>query len=49
MKLGKTSKDELKKTLEGLISPVIITRTLGRMAEKNLLNYDESNDVISIR
>ena len=49
MKLGKTSKDELKTTLEGLISPVIITRTLGRMTEKGLLNYDESNDVISIR
>ena len=49
MKLERTSKEELKKTLEGLISPVIITRTLGRMAEKNLLNYDESNDVISIR
>jgi len=49
MKLGKTSKDELKTTLEGLISPVIITRTLGRMAEKGLLNYDDSNDVISIR
>ncbi|MFX1504483.1 MAG: hypothetical protein ACFFDC_00045 [Promethearchaeota archaeon] len=49
MKLGKTSKDELKKSLEGKISPVIITRTLGRMAEKDLLHYNESNDVISIR
>ena len=47
MKLGQTSKDQLKQTLEGQISPVIITRTLGRMAEKKLLNYDETNDVIS--
>lgn len=49
MKLGRTTKDQLKQTLEGQISPVLITRTLGRMAEKNLLNYDESNDIISPR
>ncbi|UCE14142.1 MAG: hypothetical protein JSV04_02930 [Candidatus Heimdallarchaeota archaeon] len=47
MKLGRTSKDQLKQVLEGQISPVIITRTLGRMAEKDLLKYDESNDMIS--
>ncbi len=49
MNLGQTTKEQLKQTLEGQISPVIITRTLGRMAEKNLLNFDESNDIISIR
>ncbi|MHA2247702.1 MAG: hypothetical protein ACXADY_22330 [Candidatus Hodarchaeales archaeon] len=47
MNLGKTTKEQLKKALEGQISPVMITRTLGRMAEKNLLKYDESNDIIS--
>lgn len=48
MNLGnQTTKEQLKQTLEGRISPVIITRTLGRMAEKKLLNYDESNNVIS--
>lgn len=49
MNLGQTTKEQLKKTLEGQISPVIITRTLGQMAEKNLLNFDESNGIISIR
>lgn len=47
MNLGQTTKEQLKKTLEGQISPVMITRTLGRMAERNLLKYDESNDIIS--
>lgn len=47
MKVGQTSKDQLKQALEGQISPVIITRTLGRMAERDLLKYDESNDIIS--
>jgi chromosome segregation ATPase len=49
MKLGRTNKDQLKQELEGIISPVLITRTLGRMAEKNLLVYDESRDLISLR
>ncbi|NHJ00624.1 MAG: hypothetical protein EAX86_00715 [Candidatus Heimdallarchaeota archaeon] len=48
MQLGKISKEELKTTLKDQISPVLITRTLGRMAEKGLLKYDESNDIISI-
>jgi chromosome segregation ATPase len=48
MKLGKTNKNQLKKELEDTISPVLITRTLGRMIEKNLINYDESRDVISL-
>ncbi len=48
MNLGnRTTKEQLKQTLEGRISPVIITRTLGRMAERKLLNYDETNDIIS--
>jgi chromosome segregation ATPase len=49
MNLGTTTKEQLKQTLEGQISPVIITRTLGRMAEKNLLNFNESNETISIK
>ncbi|MFX0084803.1 MAG: hypothetical protein ACFFAU_03940 [Candidatus Hodarchaeota archaeon] len=48
MKLGKTSKEQLKDTLAGRISPVILTRTLGRLVEKNMINYDESNDIISM-
>jgi chromosome segregation ATPase len=49
MKLERTNKDQLKEELEGVISPVLITRTLGRMAEKNLIIYDENRDLISIR
>lgn len=49
MKLERTNKEQLKKELEGVISPVLITRTLGRMAEKNLLNYDENRDIIQMR
>lgn len=49
MKLDKTNKDLLKEELDGILSPVIITRTLGRMAEKNIINYDESRDIITPR
>ncbi|MFX0183899.1 MAG: hypothetical protein ACFE95_12515 [Candidatus Hodarchaeota archaeon] len=49
MKLGRTTKEQLKQELEGIISPVLITRTIGRMAEKDLLNIDESRDIISLR
>ena len=49
MKLGRTNKEQLKQELEGIISPVLITRTIGRMAEKNLLIVDESRDIISLR
>lgn len=48
MNLGKTSKEKLKEALTGLISPVILTRTLGRLAEKNMIKYNESNDTISM-
>jgi chromosome segregation ATPase len=48
MKLGRTTKEQLKVELEGRISPVMISRTLGRMAEKRLLNYNQQNDTISI-
>jgi chromosome segregation ATPase len=48
MKLGRTTKEQLKDTLAGRVSPVILTRTLGRLAEKNMINYNESNDTISM-
>ncbi|MFX0051010.1 MAG: hypothetical protein ACFE8U_06905 [Candidatus Hermodarchaeota archaeon] len=49
MKLGRSNKEQLKQELEGIISPVLITRTLGRMAEKKLIVYDELRDLISLR
>jgi len=49
MKLGRTNKEQLKQELEGIISPVLITRTIGRMTEKNLLIIDESRDIVSLR
>ncbi len=48
MNLGQTSKEKLKEALTGLVSPVILTRTLGRLAEKNMIKYDESSDKISM-
>ncbi|MHA1968540.1 MAG: hypothetical protein ACW964_12130 [Candidatus Hodarchaeales archaeon] len=48
MNLGQTSKDKIKDALSGIVSPVILTRTLGRLAEKNMINYNESNDTISM-
>lgn len=48
MNLGQTSKEKLKEALTGLVSPVILTRTLGRLAEKNMIKYDESSDRISM-
>lgn len=47
LRLGKVNKDQLKQELEGIVSPVMLTRTLGRMAEKRILNFDESRDIIS--
>ena len=49
MNLGQTSKDKLKDALTGRVSPVIITRTIGRLSAKNIINYNESNDTISMR
>ncbi|MHA1228030.1 MAG: hypothetical protein ACTSPV_14890 [Candidatus Hodarchaeales archaeon] len=49
MEKGRLSRDELKEALKDRISPVIVTRTLGRMAEKGLLDYDESADRITTR
>ncbi|MFW9856607.1 MAG: hypothetical protein ACFFFG_16260 [Candidatus Thorarchaeota archaeon] len=46
MQLGEASRDQLKQSLEGIVSPVMLTRTLGRMAEKGILNFDESRDII---
>ncbi|WP_455141046.1 hypothetical protein [Candidatus Hodarchaeum mangrovi] len=49
MYLGRTSIDGLKEALKDHISPVIITRTLGRMTEKGLLDQDENTNQITIR
>ncbi len=49
MHLGRTSIDGLKEALKDHISPVIITRTLGRMTEKGLLDQDENTNQITIR
>ena len=38
MKLKKAKKDEIKELVTGEISPVMITRTLGRMVEKQLIS-----------
>ncbi len=45
---GKASKTDLKEFLEGKVTPVIITRTLGRLVDKNILKYSEANEEYSL-
>ena len=47
MRKGRITMDQLKKSLEGRTSPVIITRTIGRMMEKGLITFHETNDTYS--
>ncbi|MHA1976120.1 MAG: hypothetical protein ACW98F_01565 [Candidatus Hodarchaeales archaeon] len=47
MRKGRITMDQLKKSLEGRTSPVIITRTVGRMMEKGLISYHETNETYS--
>ena len=47
MNKGRVSQDQLKQSLEEQISPVIITRTLGRMIEKGLIKYYDNDNTYS--
>jgi chromosome segregation ATPase len=47
MKTGRSTMDQLKKSLEGITSPVIITRTVGRMMEKRLITFHQTNETYS--
>ncbi|MHA2364121.1 MAG: hypothetical protein ACXAC7_09185 [Candidatus Hodarchaeales archaeon] len=42
---GSATKDQLKESLQNVVSPVMINRTLGRMVEKNLISYNDTDDV----
>jgi chromosome segregation ATPase len=44
----KATKNDLKELLEGKVTPVIITRTLGKMVDKNILKYSEADDEYSL-
>ena len=48
MKLKKVRTDELKDLVTGEVSPVMITRTLGRMVEKQLIRYEASGDTYTL-
>jgi chromosome segregation ATPase len=48
MSKSKATKNDLKELLEGKVTPVIITRTLGKMVDKNILKYSEANDEYSL-
>lgn len=48
MRKGKATKSDLKDELEGKVTPVIITRTLGRLVDKNILKYSEADDEYSL-
>ncbi|MHA2113396.1 MAG: hypothetical protein ACXAC6_15440 [Candidatus Hodarchaeales archaeon] len=47
MKQERITTEQLKLSLDGRISPVIVTRTVGRMIEKNLIVFNDRNDTLS--
>ncbi len=47
MRKGRITMDNLKASLEGRTSPVIITRTVGRMMEKGLISFHVTNETYS--
>ena len=49
MRKGRITMDQLKKSLEGRTSPVIVTRTVGRMMEKGLISHHETNETYSAK
>jgi chromosome segregation ATPase len=49
MKQEQMTKEQLKQSLDGRISPVIVTRTVGRMIEKNLIQFNDVNDTLRIK
>jgi len=49
MRQERITKEQLKQSLDGRISPVIVTRTVGRMIEKDLINFNDRNDMLSIK
>ena len=49
MKQEQVTKEQLKHSLEGRISPVIVTRTVGRMIEKDLIKFNERNDTLTAK
>ncbi len=49
MKNGRSTQDQLKKSLESKISPVLITRTIGRMVENGFLNHHSADESYSVK
>jgi chromosome segregation ATPase len=49
MNKSRVSQDQLKHLLEVRISPVIITRTLGRMIEKELIQFHANDNTYSVK
>ena len=47
MKQEHITTEQLKQSLDGRISPVIVTRTVGRMIEKNLIAFNDRNDTLT--
>ncbi len=47
MKQKRITKDQLKQSLDGRISPVIVTRTVGQMIDKGLITFNDRNDTLS--
>jgi chromosome segregation ATPase len=47
MKQERVTTEQLKQSLDGRISPVIVTRTVGRMIEKNLIVLNDRNDTLT--
>ena len=49
MKRERITKEQLKQSLDGRISPVIVTRTVGRMIEKDLIKFNDRDDTLTTK
>lgn len=49
MKQERVTMEQLKQALDGRISPVMVTRTVGRMVEKDLIIFNERNDTLAAK
>lgn len=49
MKNGRSTQNQLKKSLEAKISPVMITRTMGRMIENGFVIHHSNDDSYSVK
>ena len=48
MKQERITMENLKLSLDGRISPVMVTRAVGRMIEKDLIRFNDRNETLTV-